>query len=377
MAIYYKPQSPIQSGEDFIYPITTADQIMKSDNSRRLEQAGLIVADNSTKLGGKAPEYYIQPRNLLDNSDFRNPVNQRGQTTYNEEGYTIDRWKNEGTPDLNIVSGGIHLTCNSTLHLLIQYLSDEALNTLKGKAFTVAACTDDGSIYVSTGTFPGTGNLDSEQTILGSSGYKVNLYKTDTVRPMVRIFSTDQGSEVTLRWAALYEGSYTADTLPPYVPKGYAAELAACNSAPVDVGGGCGGGSLQAYPVGSIYMSVNSTSPASLFGGTWEQLQDRFLLAAGGTYSAGSTGGEATHTLTVNEMPNHNHSHPNNGHTFSWGDRSSTLRYNTGTMEAAGASGNELTSYQGPNNYTNYTGGNAAHNNLPPYLAVYMWKRVS
>ena len=58
MAAYYKPQSPIQSGEDFIYPLTTADQIMKSDNSRRLEQAGLIVADNSANLGGVAAEDY-------------------------------------------------------------------------------------------------------------------------------------------------------------------------------------------------------------------------------------------------------------------------------------------------------------------------------
>ena len=62
------------------------------------------------------------------------------------------------------------------------------------------------------------------------------------------------------------------------------------------------------YPVGSIYISVNSTSPASLFGGTWEQLKDRFLLSAGNTYTAGSTGGEANHTLTVDEMPSHSHS---------------------------------------------------------------------
>lgn len=58
MVNYYKPQSPIQSGEDFIYPITTADQIIKSDKSRRLEQAGLIVADNSTSLGGVAAKDY-------------------------------------------------------------------------------------------------------------------------------------------------------------------------------------------------------------------------------------------------------------------------------------------------------------------------------
>lgn len=61
------------------------------------------------------------------------------------------------------------------------------------------------------------------------------------------------------------------------------------------------------YPVGTIYWSTKSTSPASLFGGTWIQIKDRFLLCAGSTYSAGSTGGEATHTLTVAEMPKHDH----------------------------------------------------------------------
>ena len=61
------------------------------------------------------------------------------------------------------------------------------------------------------------------------------------------------------------------------------------------------------YPVGSIYMSVNNTNPSTLFGGTWQQIQDRFLLAAGATYAAGATGGEATHTLTTDEMPAHSH----------------------------------------------------------------------
>ena len=61
------------------------------------------------------------------------------------------------------------------------------------------------------------------------------------------------------------------------------------------------------YPVGSIYMSVNSTSPVSLFGGTWTQLQDRFLLGAGSTYSNGATGGAATVTLTSSQIPSHKH----------------------------------------------------------------------
>ena len=80
---------------------------------------------------------------------------------------------------------------------------------------------------------------------------------------------------------------------------------------------------LDAYPVGSIYMSVNSTSPASLFGGTWEQLKDRFLLGAGDTYTNGSTGGESTHTLTVDEMPSHTHSQSMATSVGAWGQAGS------------------------------------------------------
>ena len=68
---------------------------------------------------------------------------------------------------------------------------------------------------------------------------------------------------------------------------------------------------LSVYPVGSIYKSTNSMSPAELFGGTWERIKDQFLLASGDTYAAGSTGGEATHTLTTNEMPSHSHEYIN------------------------------------------------------------------
>ena len=67
------------------------------------------------------------------------------------------------------------------------------------------------------------------------------------------------------------------------------------------------------WPVGSIYMSVNSTNPGTLFGGTWQRLKDRFLLGAGDTYAAGSQGGEATHTLTIDEMPAHSHVYDRTG----------------------------------------------------------------
>ncbi len=138
-----------------------------------------------------------------------------------------------------------------------------------------------------------------------------------------------------------------------------------------DIGASSGGGAdistilSKVYPVGSIYMSVNSASPATLFGGTWERIKDQFLLAAGDKYAAGKTGGEATHTLTENEIPAHRHSiwFPNAG-----GEQSAAIGYpeagskNTWYAEASKTAG---------------AGGGAAHNNMPPYLTVYVWKRTA
>lgn len=117
--------------------------------------------------------------------------------------------------------------------------------------------------------------------------------------------------------------------------------------------------SIDAYPVGSIYMSVNSTSPATLFGGTWQRIQDRFLLCAGVTYAAGSTGGETGHKLTVNEMPAHSHG--------------------LYASDMAGISSNACRygEYAQRTVQSKLTGGDAAHNNMPPYLAVYAWKRTA
>ena len=147
------------------------------------------------------------------------------------------------------------------------------------------------------------------------------------------------------------------------------------------------------YHIGSIYMSVNATSPANLFGGSWTQLKDRFLLGAGSTYTAGSTGGAATHKLTVAEMPKHAHDTPffnnmtNNGEgksdfigVYGKGATASAAIKEMGassTMEmwwvnqTNKAEGNEW-SY-----LTSSKGGFSAHNNMPPYLVVYMWKRTA
>lgn len=125
------------------------------------------------------------------------------------------------------------------------------------------------------------------------------------------------------------------------------------------------------YPVGSIYMSVNATSPAALFGGTWEQIQDRFLLAAGSTYDAGSTGGEATHQLSVEELPDRTMvslnangttiNPPNSGGAWSKFERSS---WGDACLYDFATQGMDI-KYAQPFLI------------LPPYIAVYIWKRVS
>ena len=115
------------------------------------------------------------------------------------------------------------------------------------------------------------------------------------------------------------------------------------------------------WPVGSIYMSTKSTDPSTFLGGTWTALTGRFLVGAGTDYPAGTTGGEATHTLTVEEMPAH--AHPST--------TPNTIQ-NTAT-------GSSAYGYIGDGSYGNSgtSGGGQAHNNMPPYRSVYMWERTA
>ena len=166
------------------------------------------------------------------------------------------------------------------------------------------------------------------------------------------------------------------------------------------------------YPVGSIYMSVNSVSPATLFGGTWERIQDRFLLAAGSNYAAGGTGGSAdaslpahTHTVSGTAASNGAHTHTvsgtaasNGAHTHSmkeiWSDgsgsksaytMSSNRTQTTRSTASAGAHTHTVSGTAASNGAHTHTvsgtaasqGVAAAGKNMPPYLSVYVWKRTA
>lgn len=165
---------------------------------------------------------------------------------------------------------------------------------------------------------------------------------------------------------------------------------------------------LDMYPVGSIYMSVNSTNPGTLFGGTWERIQDKFLLAAGSSYSAGSTGGSASRSLTTSNLPSHTHSIPSlKGTAASAGNHqhkseTGSMFYGTkgnstaeitglnpgGSFNDTSASGGVrrvLTQTTGAHTHsvtvnsgtTGSSGSGSSFSILPPYIAVYVWKRTA
>lgn len=241
----YKAKKPFKQDGKYYYPITSHDQIIMPDGNRwdgqhlssdirdEATEVGSIkvnadllggklpeyyknattlggvaaedyalktdTAPDSAKLGGKAPEYYVQPRNLLDNSDFLHPVNQRNKTSVSNNGYFIDRWliysQNEANRVTSIDSNGLTTAGGSAVRQLVQ----AELVPKDAGEYTFAVCRSDGHI-----DFPG-------------------IWKDSNGNLVCPISSAG-----TYIWAVLYEGSYTAETLPPYVPKGYAAEFSEC-----------------------------------------------------------------------------------------------------------------------------------------------------
>lgn len=128
-----------------------------------------------------------------------------------------------------------------------------------------------------------------------------------------------------------------------------------------------------------FWANNDPTSPASFIGGTWEQIKDCFILAAGDTYAAGSTGGEAEHALTESELPNVTGS-------FDFQSDGNTQGIVTGADGVFSFGQMSIGGFR-PNNKTDESGcarqiimsfgSNSPHNNLPPYIAVYIWRRMA
>lgn len=150
----------------------------------------------------------------------------------------------------------------------------------------------------------------------------------------------------------------------------------------------------QIYPVGSIYLSVNSTNPKTYFGGTWEQIKDRFLLAAGNTYSAGSTGGSASiqsHTHSIPSLSGtaasagaHIHIVSKRTTTYAAGTQTNYRAIASPTSVKADYTENCVSESAGAHTHsvsvnggTTGSAGSGNAGNMPPYLTVYVWKRTA
>ncbi len=181
-----------------------------------------ITADNIKTALGYTPGKMTY--NMLDNSDFRNPVNQRGNTSYsNATQYTIDRWAASPCA-LTVNNNSISITKgpSSDFALFVQYVPDCVI----GKSYTFAAKNTTGEIVVLNFVY------STDMGILTSpfknTSHRANIrYSSNRACLAVGVDVLDQTS-LDLEYAALYEGEYTAETLPEYQPKGYGSELAEC-----------------------------------------------------------------------------------------------------------------------------------------------------
>lgn len=168
------------------------------------------------------------PRNLLDNSDFTNPVNQRGQTSYSgAKQYTIDRWRASGVElTVTVQNGYISLTNGASSGRVSFEQMLEGSYT--GKTLTVAVYDmDTNKVYCASATVPSVSTNTQYFGVADFNGHTARMYLSSAGVLGCHIMIAN-GATANIKWIALYEGEYTAETLPEYQPKGYAAELAEC-----------------------------------------------------------------------------------------------------------------------------------------------------
>lgn len=193
-------------------------------------------AKDSAKLAGKAPEYYIQPYNLLDNSDFAHPIAQAGVNgAHGATGYAVDRWMRTSGATVSQAADGLKIVSDKTswtagIQQRIEAKRFADVMTLAVRGVFPVACRL--FVYIGSGTTNfGTAYFQgdaAERTLVLKLTKPDGLTGDEVVNVYISPDTGSTGTAAVVRWAALYEGEYTAETLPPYVPKGYAAELAEC-----------------------------------------------------------------------------------------------------------------------------------------------------
>lgn len=172
--------------------------------------------------------------NYLDNSDFSNPVNQRGKTTYTGGKYGIDRWRTTGVNSgMSVEDGYMRFVNTTNTNMFRQDVNDVA--RLAGKTFTLAAMVSpvDGStpsVYIRAVCSDDTYEYSNGNRLADKGIAVCSIDVPDDVASIYLGVLVPSGAqqEADIYWAALYEGKYTADTLPPYTPKDHSAEMLEC-----------------------------------------------------------------------------------------------------------------------------------------------------
>jgi len=197
-----------------------------------------LKAYDSSNLGGKPPAYYIQHRNLLDNSDFTDPINQRSLSSVTGHGYIIDRWRSHFSANvLELTADGIKVTTTSTAagwhwrtvvpgakHIgktITAYAEIAEVNDMLSASFYIS-CRDSGDNQISYATCAlAAGVLICSINVPANTVYiRVGVYNSAISEAKTRSF--------TVTRMALYEGAYADNNVPPYSAKERAAELLAC-----------------------------------------------------------------------------------------------------------------------------------------------------
>ena len=192
---------------------------------------GATTVEDARKNLGIKDTVLVAPKNLLDNSDFTNPVNQRGVTAISAKEYHIDRWRagsNRGIA--SITTDGLELTNTVTSGLYYYEQVIGETNDFLGKVVTGVAYLSNGEIAVASGVFPAddvTENTQIAEVIFGD-GCSFRLHKLTETQHFLYQFVIPEGLNTMVKRVAVYQGEYTVETLPEYRPKGYGAELAEC-----------------------------------------------------------------------------------------------------------------------------------------------------
>lgn len=277
-------------GDAFTYDDFTAEQLEALRGPEGVAgKDGLDGEKGDTGAAGKdGRDGYIH--NILDNANFINPVNQRGSTSYSGVGYTIDRWVGMSRTSVVVGSGGIEISnLSPTVDgcYIQQIIPNEVFYTdalTIGNTHTIAIKVN-GTIYSAAGV------IGNQITASHGNGNAIFMYSPTFESYVVRI-TLNKGFEgsIIIEWVALYQGDYTADTLPKYQPKGYATELIECQRYFLKTNGHGYG-----YPSSTTVARLNIPIPTTM--------RITPTIETGRTFTIRNNGSSATSTdYSVNSM---------------------------------------------------------------------------